>query len=237
MRSMATDPGALSRRGKHKVRNLFCGAFRVWATSLFGDFNFLRVVLREGLFDFSNKCRCARMLRDERQKAHRNGEEPKKVPDEILKQRAHCARQALKDAKKSQRQQARGNDISSRQEHQITLSESGELEKKMVAASKAYGFGKGAVPPMSREQAVIRSAHVSPSGNTSPIGMQCHRRSHWRSAQVSPSGNTSPSDLQCQRRSQLAGRDWSLTTSFRCAFGCGDFHPAAREESGGRLLP
>lgn len=51
------------------------------------------------------------------------------------------------------------------------------------------------------------------------------------------SGHTSPRFLQSQRRSQLVVCDWSFTTSFSvgCGVGCGDYHPTAREESGGRL--
>jgi hypothetical protein len=45
------NPDALSRKEKESLRNTRRGAFRIWKTSLFGDYYLLQAVLRHGLFD------------------------------------------------------------------------------------------------------------------------------------------------------------------------------------------
>ena len=49
------NPDALSRKEKESLRNTRRGAFRIWKTSLFGDYYFLHAVLRHGLFDTENQ--------------------------------------------------------------------------------------------------------------------------------------------------------------------------------------
>ena len=49
------NPDALSRKEKESLRNDRRGAFRIWKTSLFGDYYFLQAVLRHGLFDTENQ--------------------------------------------------------------------------------------------------------------------------------------------------------------------------------------
>ena len=45
------NPDALSRKEKESLRKTRRGAFRIWKTSLFGDYYLLQAVLRHGLFD------------------------------------------------------------------------------------------------------------------------------------------------------------------------------------------
>lgn len=153
VRSMAVDPDMLSRKDKKALRNGFRGAFRVWASAVFGDFNFLRVMLRHGLFDFSDQRRCVQMLRDERQKAS-GRKQVHTVPDKRLREEAVRAQKAVRDANAFQRWQFRGDHIQDWQAKQIILLGTGALEKEMVAANRAYGFGKGAELTLSRDQAV-----------------------------------------------------------------------------------
>ena len=49
------NPDALSRKEKESLRKTRRGAFRIWKTSLFGDYYFLHAVLRHGLFDTENQ--------------------------------------------------------------------------------------------------------------------------------------------------------------------------------------
>ena len=162
MRTLAVDPGAFSREHKKKVREAFRGAFRTWANALLGDFNLLRMVLRHGIFDFSDLRRCAQLLRLERQNACSDDAHltaPKQTkPDQRLRADAVQARHRVKEAEKYQKWHSEGWQCSRWQAEQVIQLQNGILHQRMVAANQRYGFGKGAEfakdATLTREEAV-----------------------------------------------------------------------------------
>jgi hypothetical protein len=69
------NPDALSRKEKESLRNTRRGAFRIWKTSLLGDYYFLQAVLRHGLFDTENQQALQTALVEEQRLAEVNSQD------------------------------------------------------------------------------------------------------------------------------------------------------------------
>ena len=79
----------------------------------------------------------------------------------MLRRAAIGARRQEKDTKKYTMWASQGWTCSSWQKKQIILLEAGELAKQVRSANAAYGFGKGAEEPLSREGAMMLKAFTN----------------------------------------------------------------------------
>ena len=143
---------------KKKINSDFRGAFRVWLRSLLGEKAFASALLRHGIFDFSDLRRCAQALREGSSDDGGVSQSARHTPNPQLRRAAVSARRQEKDAKKYAMWLSQGWTLSSWQRKQIMLLETGVLAKQVRAANAAYGFGKGAEEPLTREGAMMLRA-------------------------------------------------------------------------------
>ena len=124
--------------------------------TLLGNKAFVIALLRHGIFDFSDLRKCAQALRT-RNVNDDDGlaQAATNKPNKELRRAALKARREERDAKKWVMWSSQGWNCNSWQTHQMLLLETGELAKRVRSANAAYGFGKGAEEPLSREQAMI----------------------------------------------------------------------------------
>ena len=125
---------------------------------MLGEKAFASALLRHGIFDFSDLRRCAQALREGSSDDGGVSQSARHTPNPQLRRAAVSARRQEKDAKKYAMWLSQGWTLSSWQTKQIMLLETGVLAKQVRAANAAYGFGKGAEEPLSREGAMMLRA-------------------------------------------------------------------------------
>ena len=155
LRLKTSDPDAFSRQGKSNLKSDRRGAFFAWLKSLTGDKAFAFAMLRHGNFDLRTLRKYAQALRQEAGDARSNS------PDPELRRAAISARKQEKDAKRWQKWARQGWNCSPWQKKQICRLETGELAKEVRSANAAYGFGRGAEAPLSREHAMTLNVFSS----------------------------------------------------------------------------
>ena len=161
LRRKKDDPSALTREEKKQINTEFRGAFSVWLRSLLGDKAFVFALLRHGIFDFSDLRKCAQALRQEASDDGGISQSARDAPNPKLRQAAVRARRRERDAKKYKRWAIQGWICTPWEQQQIILLERGDLAKQVRSANAAYGFGKGAEGPLSREQAMTLKVFTS----------------------------------------------------------------------------
>ena len=134
---------------------------------MIGDRAFAFALLRLGTFDFADLRKCAQALREE-QALHQeesdgggDSHSARHTPNSDLRNAALRARQRERNAKKYAMWASEGWTCSSWQKKQIILLETGVLAKQVRAANAAYGFGKGAEEPLTREGAMMLKAFTN----------------------------------------------------------------------------
>ena len=161
LRRKKDDPSALTREEKKQINTEFRGAFSVWLRSLLGDKAFVFALLRHGIFDFSDLRRCAQALREGSSDDGGVSQSARHTPNPQLRRAAVSARRQEKDAKKYAMWLSQGWTLSSWQRKQIMLLETGVLAQQVRSANAAYGFGKGAEEPLTREGAMMLKAFTN----------------------------------------------------------------------------
>ena len=121
----------------------------------------LKVILRHGIFEFSDLQKCAQALRQSACDDGGVSQSARNPPNPMLRSVALNARKDEKDAKKYLQWAERGWNCSSYQRHQIVLLKTGQLAKQVRCANAKYGFGRGADTGMTREQAMTLKAFTS----------------------------------------------------------------------------
>ena len=128
---------------------------------MLGDKAFVFALLRHGIFDFSDLRRCARALREGASDDGGVSQSARHTPNPQLRRAAVSARRQEKDAKKYAMWASQGWICNSWRQKEIILLERVELAKQVRSANAAYGFGKGAEEPLSREGAMMLKAFTN----------------------------------------------------------------------------
>ena len=158
LRAKREETRDFSRAEKSHMNKEFREAFNFWLSSLLGDKSFAYALLRHGIFDFSNLSKCAVALRQDA--TYEGGGISQSATQENdfrktkLRRFAANARKRERRAKKWAKWAELGWNCTDRQNYQIILLQTGELAEQVRIANAAYGFGKGAEEPFTREQAI-----------------------------------------------------------------------------------
>ena len=107
---------------------------------------------KHGFFDFADLFRYVKELR--RKETEDGGIRVPPSDNGMLRQEALRARRAVNKAKEYQNWHSQGWICNAWQAKQVQLLETGELETRRRRANSAYGFGQGADPCLTKEQAI-----------------------------------------------------------------------------------
>ena len=122
-----------------------------------GNWTFFKVTLRHGYFDAANKKELVKAILQERATTQTSGGEHPTGSPELRKVALH-ARQEYKRATKL-RDTVRGGPALTKDELKLLgLLEDGTLNRRRLAANRAYGHGEGAQDPITKEQRIIMKA-------------------------------------------------------------------------------